>query len=113
MQSIALYILLESVIQFAEENKYKTNAIWLEIWIFMRGSRNFSQEGPPAEQGWSNKFYHCKTHILENRGGLNPLSPTSESAHDFENQRTNGPVNAHLISWPSKAQNIQNLENIW
>ena len=28
-------------------------------------------------------------------------------------QRTNGPVNAHLISWPSKAQNIQNLENIW
>ena len=29
------------------------------------------------------------------------------------NQRTNGPVNAHLISWPSKAHNIQNLENIW
>ena len=28
------------------------------------------------------------------------------------NQRTNGPVNAHLISWPSRAQNIQNLENI-
>ena len=28
------------------------------------------------------------------------------------NQRTNGPVNAQLISWPSKAQNIQNLENI-
>ena len=26
------------------------------------------------------------------------------------NQRSNGPVNAHLISWPSKAQNIQNLE---
>ena len=22
----------------------------------------------------------------------------------------NGPVNAHLVSWPSKAQNIQNLE---
>ena len=31
----------------------------------------------------------------------------------FLNQRTNGPVNAHLISWPSKAQHIQNLENIW
>ena len=30
-----------------------------------------------------------------------------------KNQRTNGPVNAHLISWPRKAQNIQNLENIW
>ena len=29
------------------------------------------------------------------------------------NQRTNGPVNAHLISRPSKEQNIQNLENIW
>ena len=29
------------------------------------------------------------------------------------NQRTNGPVNAHLISWPSKAQNIQSLENTW
>ena len=29
------------------------------------------------------------------------------------NQRTIGPVNAHLISWPSKAQNIQNLDNIW
>ena len=27
-----------------------------------------------------------------------------------ENQRTNGPVNAHLISCPSKAQN---MENIW
>ena len=29
------------------------------------------------------------------------------------NQRTIGPVNAHLIYWPSKAQSIQNLENIW
>ena len=29
------------------------------------------------------------------------------------NQRTNGPANAHLISLPCKAQNIQNLENIW
>ena len=25
-------------------------------------------------------------------------------------QRTNGPVEVHLISWPSKAQNIQNLK---
>ena len=31
--------------------------------------------------------------------------------HHF-NQRTSDPVNAHLISWLSKAQNIQNLENI-
>ena len=29
------------------------------------------------------------------------------------NQRTNGHVNTHLIYWPCKAQNIQNLENIW
>ena len=28
----------------------------------------------------------------------------------FIYQRTNGPVNAHLISLPNKAQNIQNLE---
>ena len=26
------------------------------------------------------------------------------------NQRTSGPVNAHLMSWPSKVQNLQNLE---
>ena len=32
---------------------------------------------------------------------------------DILNHRTNGPVKAHLISWPSKAQNIQDLENIW
>ena len=31
----------------------------------------------------------------------------------YKYQRTNGPVNAHLISWPSKAQQIQNLGNIW
>ena len=31
----------------------------------------------------------------------------------YHNERTTGPVNAHLISWPTKAQNIQNLENIW
>ena len=27
--------------------------------------------------------------------------------------KEDGSVNARLISWPSKAQNIQNLENIW
>ena len=37
---------------------------------------------------------------------------TCKSEEDPINQRTNSPVNAHLISWPSKAQNIQNLENI-
>ena len=29
------------------------------------------------------------------------------------NQRTNDPLNAHLICWPSKAQDIQSMENIW
>ena len=38
---------------------------------------------------------------------------TCKNEVDQINQRTNGPVNAHLISWPSKAQNIQNLETIW
>ena len=31
----------------------------------------------------------------------------------YHNQRTNDPVNAHLISSPSTAQNIQNLVNVW
>ena len=30
----------------------------------------------------------------------------------YQNQRTIGPVNAHLISWPRKAQNIQNIDKI-
>ena len=44
---------------------------------------------------------------LNHWGRILPQGPT------IQNQRTFGPVNAHLISWPSKAQNIQNLENIW
>ena len=36
-----------------------------------------------------------------------------KSQREDSDQRTSGPVNPHLISWPSKAQNIQNLENIW
>ena len=27
-------------------------------------------------------------------------------SQDIEYQRTNGPVNAHLISWPSKTQKL-------
>ena len=38
---------------------------------------------------------------------------TTSAAVTTNNQRTNGPVNAHLISWPTKAQHIQNLEDIW
>ena len=36
---------------------------------------------------------------------------TEKTATSYDNQRTSGPANAHLISWPSKAQNIQNLES--
>ena len=36
--------------------------------------------------------------------------PYSPLVNTDINQRTNGPVNAHLISWPIKAQNIQNLK---
>ena len=35
-------------------------------------------------------------------------SKTSVFVCECQYQRTNGPVNAHLISWPSKAQNIKN-----
>ena len=40
------------------------------------------------------------------------VSSTTRHLATRKNQRTNGPVNAHLISWPRKAQNIQNLENM-
>ena len=42
-----------------------------------------------------------------------PFKKTPDLHLTYSNQRTNGPLNAHLISWPSKVQNIQNLENIW
>ena len=37
-------------------------------------------------------------------------TPAAVTINENINQRTNGPVNAHLIYWPIKAQNIQNLE---
>ena len=57
--------------------------------------------------------YHlCIRHAFDT---VFELHQSSENTHRYfhvikNNQRTNGPVNAHLISWPSKAQNIQNLE---
>ena len=50
---------------------------------------------------------HTKFH------GNRSNSSGEEDFEGFLNQRTNGPVNAHLISWPSKTQNIKNQENIW
>ena len=32
-----------------------------------------------------------------------------EGVNERLNQRTNGPINANLISWPSKAQNLENI----
>ena len=52
-------------------------------------------------------------HMLEPPGGGPNEYPRSMFKSIKKNQRTNGPVNAHLISWPCKTQNIQNLENIW
>ena len=46
-------------------------------------------------------------------GGQDGCERRIEVSVKIQNQRTNGPVNAHLISWPCKAQNIQNLEIIW
>ena len=65
---------------------------------------------------FSNSMVDCKDdfELLNESLSLLPLSWFQSSlVIDLQNQRTNGPVNAHLISWPSKAQNIQNLENIW
>ena len=50
---------------------------------------------------------------IDRRVSQNIVSVESLSLPHHINQRTNGPVNAHLISRPSKAQNIHNLENIW
>ena len=53
----------------------------------------------------NNRYYHSGLALL--------IRKTLSNGIKILNQRTNGPVNAHLIYWPSKAQNIQNLENIW
>ena len=47
-----------------------------------------------------------------NIGGSSKFAGSWKELYLRNNQRTNGPVNAHLISLPSKAQNIQNLEKI-
>ena len=49
--------------------------------------------------------------VTKNQGVITCIPKPNKPRH-FLNQRTNGPVKAHLIFLPSKAQNIQNLENI-
>ena len=83
-----------------------SNYMWYHFYNFVImatniGSNQISKQVPtkaPDNQFNAQKRQNI-THLIDN--------------YSFHNQRTNGPVNAHLISWPSKAQNIQNLENIW
>ena len=60
----------------------------------------------------------CLPEVYNEKGSAWACNLSSDENQDNKsgktnNQRTNGPVNAHLISWPTKAQIIQNLENIW
>ena len=54
--------------------------------------------------------YYAPTSIFPQRG---EDGRDTRGINRHLNQRTNGPVNTHLISWHSKALDIQNLENIW
>ena len=56
-------------------------------------------------------FY--KTEKVRRKTLYRYISFNNQSVDVSKYQRTSGPVNTHLLSWPSKAQNIQNLENIW
>ena len=62
--------------------------VWQPSWYRNNYIQNFVEKGPAVSEESKFEFLYI-------------------------NQRTNGPVNAHLISWPSKAQNIHNLENKW
>ena len=51
-------------------------------------------------------------------GNMRIYNPNVDLVNDnvytkFGLNKSINPVNPHLISWPSKAQNILNLENIW
>ena len=67
---------------------------------------------PPTAKVIQRQCLGLKSHPNEKRDNKQCLLDTPRRV-TFNNQRTNGSVNAHLISWPSKAQNIQNLDNIW
>ena len=57
---------------------------------------------------YSDLVHMARMHDLAS--AFSPYERVPNSLRYTLNQRTIGPVNAHLISWPSKAQNIQNLE---
>ena len=54
----------------------------------------------------------CMKVSVEKKRTKTPTIKTEKGQRQI-NQRTNGPVNAHLMYWPTKAQNIQHLEHIW
>ena len=59
------------------------------------------------------KFYRMHQSVKNSCNKVFLIQNSMEIWYIDFNQRTNGPVNAHLISWSSKARNKQNLENIW
>ena len=63
----------------------------------------------------SRTLQEIKHYILVETTGFSVayVVPAEKKTRTNLNQRTNGPVNSHLINWPCNAQNIQNLENIW
>ena len=73
---------------------------------------------PPAFTEVRKLMLQCILHNFKHHTHYKTKPPVSNDQRlkynrYIRNQRTNGPVNAHLISCPSKAQKKQNLENIW
>ena len=81
------------------------NFRFFKAWKAGRGGRLAAHN--KAKKVCSCTIHHAKREA--EKVALDKIGPRMLGIY----QRTNGPVNAHLISWPSKAQNIQNLENIW
>ena len=76
--------------------------------------RNKSPDFYVSMTSHSRDLWCTCAHIFQKRqlGKLFGTRMLNRAYAVFINQRTNGPVNAHLISSPNKARNIQNLENI-
>ena len=86
----------------------------------MRGSRKFSQGGPPSDQEWSNKFYHCKdSYFGKSRGGdWTPPSPPLDPP--MQSRFASTWINAFHFdsddSWTcftSRIQNINPFNKFW
>ena len=94
------------------------------IQAFMHALVNCKNEEDPIKMKaleCSQDFSHYKSMGIfpdtraANSAFHSPIWSNFELGRDFMvvlltcNQRTNGPVNAHLISWPTKAQNLENI----